>query len=298
MKNLNLYALANELNLGDPKSGTIRVPFGRWDFGAKKLDDGRNVFFVQELTKDGAERMAAKINAGVADGEKGVPVYWGHPDVPELAHKYPDKRAKGWIKSATVEGDALVLHVEWLEENATDGFGWFSPYWGGPATDLGQGRYLKHLDSLTSVALINIPNIQEFRLANELQGGLDSNERTFAMPQHLIDLARRFDERVARLANSIDANGMGHDDDNGQFDGSGSSGGGGGDSQSSRLDRMLGEARTGVAKAKAKADAAKKSRIAASNKFGKELEARLKQIRAKRLALKKFNDRMAARLAK
>ena len=118
------------------------------------------------------------------------------------------------------------------------------------------------------------------------------------MPQHLIDLARRFDERVARLANSIDANGMGHDDDNGQFDGSGSSGGGGGDSQSSRLDRMLGEARTGVAKAKAKADAAKKSRIAASNKFGKELEARLKQIRAKRLALKEFNDRMAARLAK
>ncbi|MBO7482616.1 MAG: hypothetical protein J6U17_01860 [Kiritimatiellae bacterium] len=75
MKNLNLYALANELNLGEAKSGTIRVPFGRWDFGAKKLDDGRTVFFVQELTRDGAERMAAKINAGVADGEKGVPVY-------------------------------------------------------------------------------------------------------------------------------------------------------------------------------------------------------------------------------
>ena len=297
MKNLNLYALANELNLGEAKSGTIRVPFGRWDFGAKKLDGGRTVFFVQELTKDGAERMAAKINAGVADGEKGVPVYWGHPDVPELAHKYPDKRAKGWIKSATVESDALILNVEWLEENATDGFGWFSPYWGGPATDLGQGRYLKHLDSLTSVALINIPNIQEFRLANELQGGLNSNERTFAMPQHLIDLAKRFDERMAALANSIDANGMGHSDENGQFDGSGS-GGGSGASQSSRLDRMLGEARIGVAKAKAKADAAKKSRIAASRKYGNELEARLKQIRAKRLALKKFNDKMSARLAK
>lgn len=325
MKNLNLYALANELNLGDPKSGTIRVPFGRWDFGAKKLDDGRTVFFVQELTRDGAERMAAKINAGVADGEKGVPVYWGHPDVPELAHKYPDKRAKGWIKSATVESDALILNVEWLEENATDGFGWFSPYWGGPATDLGQGRCLKHLDSLTSVALINIPNIQEFRLANELQGGLNNNEGTFAMPQHLIDLARRFDERVrlaneanydptshlkfvelakrfdertGNLANSIDANGMGHSDKNGQFDGSGSGGGSGGSAQSSRLDRMLGDARVGVAKAKAKADAAKKSRIAASRKYGNELEARLKQIRAKRLALKKFNDKMAARLAK
>lgn len=217
MKNLNLYALANELNLGDPKSGAIRVPFGRWDFGAKKLDDGRNVFFVQELTKDGAERMAAKINAGVADGEKGVPVYWGHPDVPELAHKYPDKRAKGWIKSAAVEGDALVLNVEWLEENATDGFGWFSPYWGGPATDLGQGRYLKHLDSLTSVALLNIPNIQEFRLANER----NEAKMKYELPANIIALAARRDA----LANEANFDESKHPrDEDGKF----SSGGGGG----------------------------------------------------------------------
>ena len=63
--------------------------------------------------------------------------------------------------------------------------------------------------------MINIPNIQEFRLANELQGGLNDNERTFAMPQHLIDLARRYDERTGNPANSIDANGMGHSDENG-----------------------------------------------------------------------------------
>ena len=247
MKNLNLYALANELNLGEAKSGTIRVPFGRWDFGAKKLDDGRTVFFVQELTRDGAERMAAKINAGVADGEKGVPVYWGHPDVPELAHKYPDKRAKGWIKSAAVEGDALVLHVEWLEENATDGFGWFSPYWGGPATDLGQGRYLKHLDSLTSVALINIPNIQEFRLANELQGGLNSNERTFAMPQHLIDLARRYDERV-RLANEANYDESKHPR---AEDGKWTSTGGGGGAASGKSPSPELKAKADAARAKA-----------------------------------------------
>ncbi len=176
MKNLNIYALANELNLGDPRSGTIRIPFGRWDFGEKKLEDGRTVYFVQELGADGAAKIAAKINQGVAAGEKGVPVYWGHPDVPELAHKYPDKRAKGWIKSAAVEGGALVLAVEWLEDGATDGFGWFSPYWGGPARDLGQGKWLKTIEDLTSVALVNIPNIQEFRLANELQGKVNNNE--------------------------------------------------------------------------------------------------------------------------
>ena len=242
MKNLNIYALANELNLGEAKPGTIRVPFGRWDFGAKKLDDGRTVFFVQELTKDGAERMAAKINAGVADGEKGVPVYWGHPDVPELAHKYPDKRAKGWIKSATVEGAALVLGVEWLEENATEGFGWFSPFWGGPATDLGGGRYLKHLDSLTSVALVNIPNIQEFRLANELQGGLNDNERTFTMPQHLIDLARRYDERV-RLANEANYDESKHPRaEDGKWTSGGGGAGSGGGSVKKQADAMKGAA--------------------------------------------------------
>ena len=224
MKNLNLYALANELNLGDPRSGTIRIPFGRWDFGEKQLGDGRTVYFEQELSKSGAEQIAAKVNAGVADGAKGVPVYWGHPDVPELAHKYPDKRAKGWIKSATVGPDFLELRVEWLEDNATDGFGWFSPYWGGPAELLANGRYLKTVNDLTSVALINIPNIQEFRLANESQGGEQTKGKAFAMPQHLIDLARRFDERV-HLANEANFDESKHPrSDDGKF----SSGGGGG----------------------------------------------------------------------
>ena len=181
MKNLNLYALANELNIGDPRSGTIRIPFGRWDFGEKQLGDGRTVYFEQELSRSGAEQIAAKVNAGVAAGEKGVPVYWGHPDVPELAHKYPDKRAKGWIKSATIGPDFLELRVEWLEDNATDGFGWFSPYWGGPAEHLANGRYLKTVNDLTSVALVNIPNIQDFRLANESQGGEQTKQGTSTM---------------------------------------------------------------------------------------------------------------------
>ena len=190
MKSISLYALANEMNFDPSRSGEIRIPFGTWDFGAKKLDDGRTVFFTQKLASPGAGRIAEKINSLVASGEKGVPVYWGHPDVPELAHKYPDKRAKGWIKSAKVEGDALVLSVEWLEENATDGFGWFSPYWTGPATNLGQGRFLKTIDSIVSIALINIPNIQEFRLANELQGGLNETGANAGEGEKKMDRAK------------------------------------------------------------------------------------------------------------
>ena len=166
---MKIYALANELNLDRSNTGAIIVPFGTWDYGEKKLEDGRAVFFRQTLNRVGAQAIADQIAASVAKGEKGVPVYWGHPDVPELAHKYPDKRAKGWIKSATVDGEKLVLTVEWLEENATEGFGWFSPYWTGTVEETGDGQAVMTVNALASVALVNMPNIQEFRLANELQ---------------------------------------------------------------------------------------------------------------------------------
>ena len=166
---MKIYALANELNLDRSNTGTIAIPYGTWDYGEKKLDDGRTVFFRQTLNSVGAKAIVDQIAASVAAGEKGVPVYWGHPDVPELAHKYPDKRAKGWVKSAAVDGDKLVLTVEWLEENATEGFGWFSPYWTGTVTETGDGQATMSVNTLVSVALVNMPNIQEFRLANELQ---------------------------------------------------------------------------------------------------------------------------------
>ena len=166
---MKIYALANELNLDRKNACQIVVPFGTWDYGEKKLDDGRTLFFRQTLDLQGASAIAAQIADSIAKGEKGVPVYWGHPDVPELAHKYPDKRAKGWITSASVEDGKLVLSVDWLEDKATDGFGWFSPFWTGPVKENGDGTALMHVESLTSVALINMPNIQEFRLANELQ---------------------------------------------------------------------------------------------------------------------------------
>lgn len=170
---MKIYALANELNLDRSNTGTITVPFGTWDYGEKKVESQggggeRTLFFRQTLNSAGAKAIADQIAASVAKGEKGVPVYWGHPDVPELAHKYPDKRAKGWIKSAKVEANGLILEVEWLEENATEGFGWFSPYWTGTTTENGN-QAMMNVNTLVSVALVNMPNIQEFRLANELQ---------------------------------------------------------------------------------------------------------------------------------
>lgn len=269
---MKIYALANELNLDRSNTGTITIPFGTWDYGQKKLPDGRTLFFRQTLDLQGASAIAAQIADSIAKGEKGVPVYWGHPDVPELAHKYPDKRAKGWITSASVEDGKLVLSVDWLEDKATDGFGWFSPFWTGPVKENGDGTALMHVESLASVALVNMPNIQEFRLANELQGGFKDNERKYAVPQNLIELSRRYDARMAKLANEfdeskhprdeqgqlaakrdgvvklanvIDANGLSHGED-GKFDGGNGGGGkaGSGDLKS-RMRRNTGTAPDG-----------------------------------------------------
>ena len=67
---MKIYALANELNLDRSNAGTITVPFGTWDYGQKKLPDGRNLFFRQTLDAAGAKAIAEQIAASVAAGGK------------------------------------------------------------------------------------------------------------------------------------------------------------------------------------------------------------------------------------
>ncbi len=212
--NVHKLALSNEGEGRKP----IHIPFGTWAYD-DKID--------QTLDREHADAIAADLAGKIAAGEPGIPVYQGHPDVPEYAGKYPDKGALGWVKKILVNESGMDLEVEW-DRDPGKGFGWFSPYWTGD--DPGPGATGKKnviVDGLTSIGLVNNPNIREFRLANEAGDNLTQRRggAEFKMPQHLIDLAKRFDDRVA-LANVVDANGMGHSDENGQFDGSGSGGGG------------------------------------------------------------------------
>lgn len=165
------YALSNELRPGtDPRE--IRMPLGTYPYGMADVDAGggrterREV--VQKLDEAGARRIAEAIN-GRRDGP-GVPVYWGHPDCPEVAKNYPDKRAKGWVTHARLEPGtpgALVLVLGAWNESPQGGFGWFSPYWTGELELQGGGTAVLHVSELVSVGLTNTPNIREFRLANE-----------------------------------------------------------------------------------------------------------------------------------
>ena len=226
--NVHKLAFANEGEGRKP----IHIPFGTWAY-----DDTID----QTLDRDHAEAIAANLAGKIAAGEPGIPVYQGHPDVPEYAGKYPDKGALGWVKRILVNEDGMDLEVEG-DRDPGKGFGWFSPYWTGNGEQgTGNGKRTVVIDGLNSIGLVNNPNIREFRLANEAGENLTQRRggaevAPFEMPAHLLALAKRFDDRMA-LANVIDANGAGHGAD-GKFDGSGSGGGSGGGGGASVADKF------------------------------------------------------------
>lgn len=179
--NVHKLAFANEGEGRKP----IHIPFGTWAY-----DDTID----QTLDRFHAEKIASDLAGKVAAGEPGIPVYQGHPDVPEYASKYPDKGALGWVKRILVNEDGMDLEVEW-DRDPGKGFGWFSPFWTGD--DPGPGATGKRnviVDGLTSVGLVNNPNIREFRLANEAQPEERKTMKPYQLPQRIIDLANEYDE--------------------------------------------------------------------------------------------------------
>lgn len=150
---IGLYNTAHALaDSGKP----IFIPFGTWPYDRT---------LMQTLDKAHGLAIANELNARVAAGRPGIPVYQGHPDVPSLAAKYPDKGALGWvvhIDLANEDGrDGLALTVDW-DRDPGNGFKWFSPYWSG-ANEGG----VAVVESIESIGLVNNPNIDEFRLPNE-----------------------------------------------------------------------------------------------------------------------------------
>ena len=203
-----LYNVAHPMaESGQP----IFIPFGEWKY------DGTS---RQRLDRAHGERIANELNARVAKGEPGIPVYQGHPDVPALAAKYPDKGALGWITKIELanEGgkDGLALTVEW-DRDPGRGFRWFSPYW--MANEREGSTYI--VDEIASIGLVNKPNIPEFRLANE-------ETAMYKLPPKIVELAARRDAALANEANFDESKHPRADD--GKF----TSGGGGGASGGSR----------------------------------------------------------------
>ena len=199
MKELKLFNTAHPLaDTGKP----IFIPFGEWKYDATRR---------QRLDRAHGEKIANELNARVARGEPGIPVYQGHPDVPELASKYPDKGALGWVTKielvnslelgansleqgheaqssklqAPSSREGLALTVEW-DRDPGKGFKWFSPYWFANECDRDGVTYI--VSEISSIGLVNNPNIPEFRLANEAEDNNNNNERKTMDREKLIQM--------------------------------------------------------------------------------------------------------------
>ncbi len=169
---LKLYNMNRDFAAPADESKPIFLPFGSWPY-----DDRVS----QSFDREHAGRIAAELAAAVAKGEPGIPVYQGHPDVPALAAKYPDKAALGWIRRIDPADGGVLLAVEW-DRFPGRGFAWFSPYWfGEPAGRDPDGRTRVVVDHIASVGLVNNPNISEFRLPNEADPNTNNDKKENTM---------------------------------------------------------------------------------------------------------------------
>ena len=154
-KNKDSVRIANEaapMKAGD--FSRLEIPYGDYPH---RNGDGVT---PQRLTKSGAQAICKALANAVSSGKsKGLPIYHGHPDVPELAAKYPDKRAHGWAASGKAETDRLVFFPVWNEEPGNH-FSHISPYW---FVQLPAGDVF----AIQSIALVNHPMIPDLRLPNE-----------------------------------------------------------------------------------------------------------------------------------
>lgn len=153
MKLWNNYELTRDESA---KGLKIFMPYGEWPWNEK---------ITQRFGRVEAEAIANALKGDIDAGEPGIPVYQGHPDVPELAAKYPDKGALGWVKSLEVTDSGVLMSVEW-DRWPGKGFAWFSPYWSGNAEER-DGKVIVTVDAIRSIGLVNRPNIHDFRLPNE-----------------------------------------------------------------------------------------------------------------------------------
>jgi len=148
------------------------LPFRDYPYGETKEYRGRQRSVLQRLDEVSARELAEFVNARAAEG-KDVPIYVGHPDVPEFASQYPDKGAYGHFSKAEVdtEGKCLLLHPMWNEQPRKGAFKWFSPYWRGAVVGEENGTLICRPILMDSVGLTNKPKIYDFRLPNESAAG-------------------------------------------------------------------------------------------------------------------------------
>ncbi|MFH0878560.1 MAG: phage protease [Lentisphaerota bacterium] len=154
--------------------GKLVIPYGDYWHEEKKV--------VQRVDKVAGEALANQISSLKGKLHKlfiGYPVYIGHPDVPDLASKYPDNKSYAWIQNVRALENSMEIDVDWNEPGkvllANRHFGWFSPYWFGEDLPKENGKRVARPIRMASIGLTNKPQIGVLRLPNEQTQKEDSD---------------------------------------------------------------------------------------------------------------------------
>jgi phage I-like protein len=143
--------------------------------------DFRHKKGIQRVDKRAGEAMVnnfQSLSAKLARRFGGLPFYIGHPDYPEAAKDYPDKKAYGWINELQARDDGVYARVDWStpgkEMLANAHYKFCSPHWNADKPAIENGQKIYRPSELVSVGLTNEPNLPVNPLANETEA--DENE--------------------------------------------------------------------------------------------------------------------------
>lgn len=169
-----IWAVANSFGRDEGEEGRLSMPYGDYPGGRAEVEKGKTRQLVQRWNQAGARAVAADLEEERRKGAPGIPVYAGHPDVPELAARYPDKAAKGWVVAVAANESGAELVVEWNGERPRKReFAFFSPYFFGNVEHDDGTTAVMQVTGMGSVGLTNTPRIHAFRVPNEASAGED-----------------------------------------------------------------------------------------------------------------------------
>jgi hypothetical protein len=116
------------------------------------------------------ERNFTTISSRASRLFAGAPMFVGHPDVPQFAQQFPDRKAYGWIMALEARPDGLYGKMKWsaagLELLHNGHYKFLSPYWEARQIADEDGRPVFEPVALISAGLTNEPNLPVQPLAN------------------------------------------------------------------------------------------------------------------------------------
>ncbi|ACB76695.1 hypothetical protein [Opitutus terrae] len=199
-----ILGLCNELEFDD--DGWALIPYGESRHSGKpaKLDlsnaadvalaERAKKGVIQRFAREDAERIVAEAKSlwgRIKRAVVGLPIFKGHPDAPNYAKRFPDKRERGGIGDMQVTDRGLRFRPVINQLGETDiesGWSEFSPYWVTRPVGERDGTPIVAPFRLKSIGLVPRGNIHGLSLVNAGREILSDDSENPTMNKHLIRL--------------------------------------------------------------------------------------------------------------